>query len=631
MKKEKTVKTHTRKLKSGKQVTVKQHTASYDAADVVADVLKKKGAGGELEQLKKKKAIKPEPVEKEDIYSEYGFTKDEFAEWYEGTGSKADKKVEKILRKAMGRKAYNELSDSAADNYRKGGANSFFKKSIKAMKETTSSDSSKKGGFDNSKSFKANFPKELHKYLDAGDFCLKKKPTKEVTRAFKAAGFDIKYNPVEGLYEPVDSKTGLLYGEKTAEQVKRDHAERMAKIRSEQADVIAWAKAHDYVVLRSGNGFVPRSEYRKRNWESVSADELRKKMKAEKTSEGTNWIEKMRAARERITQWTPYTKAWYEAVKKEGYRAIKRKLPHGADYGEYMSADGTHVIRVHPDGRQTWAPEVNDGRVKNNWVENMLEVADKLKNPKGAEPYLIKHGYKHTKREKGKTRLLSPDGTHIVEISKDGGINWALANGLKEKSTPKTTGAKSSPKLTAAQNRLISSQDQTDKLPKSFGEFAGKRIESLMTDKGTFAAKFRREYPEFCKAYSAEYKRRRTERETKQAARPTKRYKKDYELGPDGETRIVHKEVTPTRPPKRNTEETEESSMPPKRVPISGPQLAIQRRRRIERLEEESQLRRSIEELTKSRDKHHRGSIGYGEINREIVALRRRLNKIKKY
>lgn len=215
MKKEKTVKTHTRKTKSGKTVTVKQHTAKYEAAeDIVKEALKrKKGAGGELEQLKKKKAVKPEPVAKEDIYSEYGFTKDEFAEWYEGTGSKADKKVEKILRKAMGRKAYNELSDSAADNYKKGGANGFFKKSLKAMKETTSSDSSKKSGFDNSKSFKANFPKELHKYLDVGDFCLKKKPTKEVTKAFKAAGFDIKYNPVEGLYEPVDSKTGLLYRE----------------------------------------------------------------------------------------------------------------------------------------------------------------------------------------------------------------------------------------------------------------------------------------------------------------------------------------------------------------------------------------------------------------------------------
>lgn len=104
-----------------------------------------------------------------------------------------------------------------------------------------------------------------------------------------------------------------------------------------------------------------------------------------------------------------------------------------------------------------------------------------------------------------------------------------------------------SPKLTAAQSRLISIQDQTDKLPKSFGEFAGKRIESLMTDKGTFVAKFRREYPEFCKAYSAEYKRRRAEWEAKQAAKPTKRYKKDYELGPDGETHIVYKEVSSSK------------------------------------------------------------------------------------
>ena len=80
MKKEKIVRTYQRRTKSGKMVTVRQHTASYDAAE------KAKGAAK--------------------------------------------------------RKAYNELSDLAADNYRKGGANSFFKKNVqstaaKSTKETS--------------------------------------------------------------------------------------------------------------------------------------------------------------------------------------------------------------------------------------------------------------------------------------------------------------------------------------------------------------------------------------------------------------------------------------------------------------------------------------------------------------
>ena len=55
MKKEKTVKTHTRKTKSGKTVTVKQHTAKYDAAEDAKDIVKRAGAGTEF---KKKESIK---------------------------------------------------------------------------------------------------------------------------------------------------------------------------------------------------------------------------------------------------------------------------------------------------------------------------------------------------------------------------------------------------------------------------------------------------------------------------------------------------------------------------------------------------------------------------------------------
>lgn len=134
MKKEKKIKAHTRRTKSGKTITVKAHTAKYDAAEELKKAAKKKGAGDELASLKTPNS-----------YEQHGFTKEEFAEWYEGTGSEADKKVSKALRKAMGSKAYNDLSDSAADSYKAGGADSFFKKGIKKMQAVTNS-SAKSGG-----------------------------------------------------------------------------------------------------------------------------------------------------------------------------------------------------------------------------------------------------------------------------------------------------------------------------------------------------------------------------------------------------------------------------------------------------------------------------------------------------
>lgn len=54
MKKEKQIKSYQRRTKSGKLVTVKAHTASYEAAEKAKEAAKKKGAGGELEAKKAK-------------------------------------------------------------------------------------------------------------------------------------------------------------------------------------------------------------------------------------------------------------------------------------------------------------------------------------------------------------------------------------------------------------------------------------------------------------------------------------------------------------------------------------------------------------------------------------------------
>lgn len=197
MKKEKKVRTYQRRTKSGKTITVRAHTASYEAADKAKEAAKKKGAGDEfsskvkkgdewklpmnefLEKLKEERAKKredeepknvedekpkkksekksekktpakkttkkrtvgtgtngPEPKKKATTKktaskadtSEPAFTRDEFKEWYRGTGSAADKKVAKALRKQLGRSGYRKFEDEAIDNYTSRGHLSMFKR-----------------------------------------------------------------------------------------------------------------------------------------------------------------------------------------------------------------------------------------------------------------------------------------------------------------------------------------------------------------------------------------------------------------------------------------------------------------------------------------------------------------------
>lgn len=195
MKKEKKVRTYQRRTKSGKTVTVRAHTASYEAAEKAKEAAKKRGAGDELSSKVKKgeewklpmdeflKKLKEERVQKRDEESkkvedekpkksekktekktpakkttkkrtvgtgtngpepkkkatakktatkadtsEPAFTSAEFKEWYRGTGSDADKKVAKALRKQLGRSGYRKFEDEAIDNYTSRGHLSMFKR-----------------------------------------------------------------------------------------------------------------------------------------------------------------------------------------------------------------------------------------------------------------------------------------------------------------------------------------------------------------------------------------------------------------------------------------------------------------------------------------------------------------------
>lgn len=177
MKKEKTIRSYKRKTKGGKVVTVKQHTAKYDAAEEMKKALAKKGAGEELaskkltaSEMKQVKDIVEENSELDEQYvaafypelsprmvkavmAEYrkksatpkakaantagktpkpkaekssapdlGFTADEYKAWYHwdtenDPKNKAAMKVKKALLGAMGPRAYKKYEEDMTNSY----------------------------------------------------------------------------------------------------------------------------------------------------------------------------------------------------------------------------------------------------------------------------------------------------------------------------------------------------------------------------------------------------------------------------------------------------------------------------------------------------------------------------------
>lgn len=126
MQKEKSVKSYTRRTKSGKTVVVHAYKAKYDAAEEMRKALaKKEGAGKELAN-KKKQVEQPIPDDK------LGFSAEEFKAWYHwdtesDPKNKAAIKVEKALKKSMGAKEYKKFYDDMTDGYSARGHNKAFK------------------------------------------------------------------------------------------------------------------------------------------------------------------------------------------------------------------------------------------------------------------------------------------------------------------------------------------------------------------------------------------------------------------------------------------------------------------------------------------------------------------------
>lgn len=181
MKKEKIIRSYKRKTKSGKVVTVKQHTAKYDAAEEMKKALAKKGAGSELatkqlteKELKQVQDIVEENSELDEQYlaafypelspkmikavmaahkaksatpkakaanttgkspksetPDLGFTDKEYKAWYHWDTESDPKnasalKVKKALIAAMGPKAYKKYEEDMTNSYSSRGHSKAF-------------------------------------------------------------------------------------------------------------------------------------------------------------------------------------------------------------------------------------------------------------------------------------------------------------------------------------------------------------------------------------------------------------------------------------------------------------------------------------------------------------------------
>lgn len=118
MQKEKQVRSYKRRTKSGKIITVRSHTAKYEAADKTGEISKKKGAGKELEERKKKPVQLEIPFGKEEEKK----VLDEVKETAKKESSKkpAEKKTtDKGTRRASGAKLNEDGTFVSEKDYKK--------------------------------------------------------------------------------------------------------------------------------------------------------------------------------------------------------------------------------------------------------------------------------------------------------------------------------------------------------------------------------------------------------------------------------------------------------------------------------------------------------------------------------
>ena len=112
MKKERQVKSYQRRTKSGKLVTVRAHTASYEAADKAKEAAKKEGAGKELEERKKKPVQLEIPFGKEEENKALEVSKED--------AKTQERESERLSKKAESKNKENLLYASDYNVYKRG-------------------------------------------------------------------------------------------------------------------------------------------------------------------------------------------------------------------------------------------------------------------------------------------------------------------------------------------------------------------------------------------------------------------------------------------------------------------------------------------------------------------------------
>lgn len=251
MKKEKTIRTYQRRTKTGKVVTVKQHTAKYDAAEALKEAAKKKGAGDELENLKKGKPEKAKVEKPTEGTSDYGFTADDYKAWYHwdqdaDPKNKSALKVEKALKKQMGTKGYKKYFDEMSDSYSSRGHN----KAFKGLSEKFSTGDSKKSVTPAKETKSTKIPSSAVKV---------KTSEKDAKKIEKAIAKNVNSKEGKGAEKSSKSDSG------TTDSFK-GHPKVMAKIdklvQSYQKDIERAQKHIDAGEVRPGGRFSRRMSYK---------------------------------------------------------------------------------------------------------------------------------------------------------------------------------------------------------------------------------------------------------------------------------------------------------------------------------------------------------------------------------
>lgn len=145
MKKERQVGSYQRKTKSGKVITVSSYKAGYKAKDGGNSPLKKKGAGKELEALKK---------------PWHGLSRKEFEAWYHrNPGEELGDKAENILIEKMGEEAYREFSKQIDKSYNLNGADKAWKEITRSKpKKVTEADTTERINIPGTRLWRADDP-----------------------------------------------------------------------------------------------------------------------------------------------------------------------------------------------------------------------------------------------------------------------------------------------------------------------------------------------------------------------------------------------------------------------------------------------------------------------------------------